>query len=208
MISTIARRIFAKLRSSPTSEAESTFLSQQSSYAAYRIGEWSYGDPRVMSWSEGATLEIGRFCSLASGVTIMLGGEHRVDWVTTYPFNVLFAEAQGFSGHPRTKGDVIIGHDVWIGAEAFILSGVRIGHGAVVAARSVVTKDIAPYSIVAGNPARHIRNRFTQPVVDALLRIEWWNWPISKVMEALPLLLSPDIDGFIEKYQIEDPRTH
>jgi acetyltransferase-like isoleucine patch superfamily enzyme len=179
------------------------FLTQNEAYSGYRVGEWSYGSPRIISWGEGATFVIGRFCSVAGGVTILLGGEHRVDWVTTYPFNVLFKEAQGIEGHPKTKGDVTIGNDVWIGTDAFILSGVTVGDGAVIAARSVVTKDVPPYSIVAGNPARVVRYRFSQPLVGSLLRIAWWDWPLPKIVEALPLLLSHDVEAFVAAYGSE-----
>ena len=121
--------------------------------------------------------------------------------MTTYPFNVVCQEARSFEGHPRTKGNVSIGNDVWIGTEAFILSGVTIGDGAVIAARSVVTRDVPPYSIVAGNPARQVRLRFSETVIDALQRIRWWDWPISEITTALPLLLSSDIEAFVAKYE-------
>jgi virginiamycin A acetyltransferase len=176
------------------------FMARTARYSSYQIGDWSYGEPTLLSWGEGATLNIGRFCSIAPKVIIMLGGEHRVDWVTTYPFNKIFAEAKGFTGHPRTKGDVIIGNDVWIGYDALILSGVSIANGAVVAARSVVVEDVAPYSIVAGNPARHIRFRFAESTIAALEQIAWWDWPLPKIMEALPSLLSSDIEQFIATY--------
>ena len=130
----------------------------------------------------------------------MLGGEHRTDWVTTYAFTHLFPEATGFKGHPRTKGDVVIGNDVWIGYEALILSGVRVGNGAVIAARSIVTRDVEPYSIVAGNPARHIRFRFDEAAVKALEEIAWWDWPMDKIKEAWPLLLADDVKAFIAAY--------
>lgn len=175
-------------------------MAENPRYAAYEIGEWTYGSPNVGSWGEGASLRIGRFCSIASDVTIMLGGEHRMDWVTTYPFSALFEEASQYIGHPRTKGDVTIGHDVWIGYDALILSGVRVGNGAVVGARSVVTSDVAPYTVVAGNPARVVRSRFPASVVEALERIAWWDWPISKIAEAWPLLLSPDVGEFIGRF--------
>ncbi len=90
----------------------------------YDIGDWTYGDPQVLSWGEGTTLKIGKFCSLAKDVTIMLGGEHRIDWVTTYPFNAIFQDATHIIGHPKSKGNVVIGNDVWVGKGALILSGV------------------------------------------------------------------------------------
>ncbi|HZC82302.1 MAG TPA: CatB-related O-acetyltransferase, partial [Nitrospiraceae bacterium] len=137
-------------------------------YAAYQIGDWTYGRPDIIWGDEGATVRIGRFCSFASGVMILMGSEHCIDWVSTYPFNILFERAKGLPLPSRTKGDVVIGHDVWFGTDALILSGVTIGNGAVIGARSVVTRDVAPYSIVAGVPARHLRFRFDAATIDAL----------------------------------------
>ncbi len=185
----------------PTKTKKPIFLSQNQKYVNYQIGEFSYGKPRVLSWGEGTNLIIGRFCSIADGVTILLGGEHRSDWVTTYPFTVFFEEAKHISGHPKTKGDVIIGNDVWIGHEALILSGVKIGNGAVIGARSVVTRDVEPYSIVAGNPAKHMRYRFSNSQIAALEEIAWWNWKEEKLRQAFPSLLSSQIDMFISKYR-------
>ncbi len=180
---------------------EPFFMNKNRKYSKYEIGEWTYGNPTVRSWREGTTLRVGRFCALADGVVILLGGEHRTDWVTTYPFSKVFPEAKDFIGHPRSKGDVVIGNDVWIGREALILSGVTIGNGAAVAARSVVTEDVLPYSIVAGNPATFIRFRFKKSIIADLQKIAWWRWPLSKIEEAWPLLLSSNIEAFIAKYK-------
>lgn len=182
------------------------FLNQNDAYKDYDIGDWTYGTPTVLSWGEDARLKIGRFCSIANGVEIMLGGEHRSDWVTTYPFSVFCKDAEGFTGHPKSKGDVIIGNDVWIGTGALILSGVKIGDGAVIGARSVVTRDVAPYAIVAGNPAKLLRLRFAEEVVGELLRIAWWEWPLEKIAEAWPLLLSDKICEFIQTYRSPEDR--
>jgi virginiamycin A acetyltransferase len=184
------------------SRSASFFMKDNKRYAKYEIGDWTYGKPRIRSWREGATFKIGRFCSIADGVTILLGGEHRVDWVTTYPVNILFG-GERVPGLPTTKGDVVIGNDVWIGQDALILSGVQIGNGAVIAARSVVKEDVLPYSIVAGNPAQHIKFRFSKSVIDDLQDIAWWNWPLSKIEEALPLLLSSNIEAFTATYKTE-----
>ncbi len=166
-------------------------------FRTFEIGEYTYGTPEVYSWGEGATLRIGKFCSIAPGVVILLGGEHRTDWVTTYPFNVLFPEARQFAGHPKTKGDVIIGHDVWVARDSLILSGVTVGTGAVIAARSVVTRDVPPYAIVGGNPARILRYRFNEAQISALLAVQWWNWPRERIVQALPYLLSENIEDFL-----------
>ena len=171
----------------------------QQFYPDYKIGRWTYGKPDVLSWGEGTTLEVGAFCSIANGVKIFLGGEHRVDWVTTYPFNVLWEQANHIKGHPSTKGDVIIGNDVWIGAESVILSGVRIGDRAVVGTRSVVTQDVSPYAIVFGNPAKILRYRFDQDTINKLLEIAWWTWDDKKIVEFLPYLLNPDIREFVSR---------
>lgn len=171
----------------------------------YEIGRASCGDLEVLSWKEGATLKVGSFCSFAAGVKIFLGGEHRTDWVTTFPFPELWKEAAGhIQGHPKTRGDVIIGNDVWIGAEAVILSGVRIGDGAVVGARAVVTRDVPPYAIVAGNPAVLIRLRFAEPVIESLRDIAWWNWTDERITQLMPLLLSEHIEDFISAATVEE----
>ncbi len=172
--------------------------SLQERYPQYRIGKWTYGNPRIRSWGEGATLQIGAFCSIAEGVKIFLGGEHRIEWATTFPFSVLWESARHIKGHPKTKGDVIIGNDVWLGADSVILSGVTIGDGAVVGARSVITNDIPPYAIVAGNPARMVKKRFDDPTIGRLLDVRWWEWEDSRIEKALPLLLNADIRVFLE----------
>lgn len=166
-------------------------------FPEYSIGRGTYGQPDIRQWGEGARFQMGAYCSIAAGVTIFLGGEHRVDWVTTYPFPVMWDEAGKFTGHPHTKGDVIIGNDVWIGSGAVILSGVTIGDGAVVGCNAVVSRPVGPYEVVAGNPARCVRKRFPDEVVEQLLQIRWWDWPKKKIEDALPYLLSPDMAGFL-----------
>ncbi len=171
--------------------------SLQERYPQHDIGKWSYGSPKIRSWGEGASLRIGAFCSIADGVKIYLGGEHRMDWVTTFPFSVLWESARGIEGHPATKGDVIIGNDVWIGADCTILSGVTIGDGAVVGARAVVAHDIPPYAIVTGNPAQILRKRFDDQTIDRLLQAKWWTWKDDRIEKALPMLLNNDIHRFL-----------
>lgn len=174
----------------------------QQKYPNYKIGRGTYSDDlKVYSWGEGSTLQIGSFCSIAVGVKIFLGGEHRADWVTTYPFSVLWKSAFSFSGHPKSKGDVIIGNDVWIGTEAVIMSGVTIGDGAVIAARAVVAKDVPPYAIAVGNPAKIIKKRFNDDAINRLLSVKWWNWDNNKIEQNLSLLLSSDIEIFLAKVE-------
>jgi acetyltransferase-like isoleucine patch superfamily enzyme len=205
MISAVIQKVRRRL--APPVAPEPLLMAENPKFAGHKIGRGTYGSPQVLSWRDGTALEIGSFCSISDSVTIMLGGEHRTDWVTTYPFSQLFPEASGFPGHPHTKGDVVIGNDVWIGYGALILSGVRIGNGAVVAARSVVRSDVEPYSIVAGNPSRHVMYRFDEESVNALQEIAWWDWPIAKIKEAWPLLLAADVKAFINAYGAPAPAS-
>ena len=180
-----------------TGRRKAKFLADDGRYRSYAIGEGTYGTPEVVYWDTGASLTIGRFCSIGPDVFILLGGEHHLDWVSTYPFSLMYPEARLLPGYPRTKGNVEIGSDVWIGRGALILSGIRVGHGAVVAAHSVVTREVPPYAIVAGNPARLVRHRFPAETIEALLRIAWWDWPMDRIRGAWSRLQSPDVEAFI-----------
>ena len=162
----------------------------------YEFGVGSYGLPQVRDWNEGGVLKIGAFCSIATNVQILLGGHHHAGWLSTYPFssmleNIVLPECS-FS-----RGDVVIGSDVWLCSDAIILSGVSIGHGAIVSAGSVVTKDVEPYSIVAGNPASHVCWRFNKAIRAALLEIAWWKWPVEEIVRIAPLLCSSDIESLL-----------
>lgn len=166
-------------------------------YPQYEIGRWTYGDLNVDAWDDEATLRVGAFCSIARGAQVILGGEHRSDWATTYPFHALWAAAKHISSRPNTKGDVTIGNDVWIGTEATIMSGVTIGDGAVVGARALVASDVDPYTIVAGNPARLIRKRCSDHWIERLLRLRWWEWSDEDITRMIPWLLSADVEAFV-----------
>jgi len=164
------------------------------------IGDYTYGIPRILSWDEGTRLKIGKFCSIAGEVIVFLGGNHRTDWVTTYPFSDFvdeWPEAKHMVGHPASKGDVVIGNDVWIGVGAVIMSGVTIGDGAAIAARAVVTRDVEPYCIVGGNPSRLIRKRFDDETIRALLEIRWWDWPVDRIKENMAILMSNNVSGIL-----------
>lgn len=147
-----------------------------------------------------ADLYIGNYCSIAAG-TCFDPGDHDTKTVSTYPFDVLMPQfAKGKKVHPITKGDIRIGNDVWIGVGVTVMSGVTIGDGAVVAAHAVVTKNVEPYDVVGGVPAKIIKVRFPQAIVNQLLEIKWWNWPDEKVQAAIPDILSRDVEGFCKKY--------
>lgn len=138
-------------------------------------------------------LIIGKFCSIASGVRFMLGGNHGHNYnnFSTYSFDMF---DENFASY-QCKGNTIIGNDVWIGYEALIMPGVQIGDGAVIAARSVVTKDIGPYEIWGGNPAKLIKKRFDQQIIDKMLKIKWWNWHIDKIKANLSNLIYINYDS-------------
>lgn len=167
----------------------------------WSIGEHTYGAPEVIE-AEYASLEIGNFCSIGPSVLIVLGN-HRTDIVTTYPFKTLkhfWPEARDGADDHTSRGDIVIGHDVWIGARAVITSGVNIGSGAVIAAGAIVTKDVPPYAIVGGNPAKIIRYRFSEDIIEKLLDIAWWNWSEDILRERLPTLMQDDIHNFVAMY--------
>ncbi len=160
------------------------------------IGDHTYGEPTILTFDQTTRLSIGRFCSISDKVTILLGGNHRTDWLTTYPFPAFdqsWPEARDIKGHPGSKGDISIGNDIWIGYGATILSGVTIGSGAVIGAGSVVTDDVAPYAVIAGNPARERKKRFDHATIKALLQLAWWDWPDEKIRKNLSLLCSDQI---------------
>lgn len=163
------------------------------------IGDHTYGSPKVLE-SGSAKLSIGKFCSIAGNVVIILAN-HRIDTVTTYPFHALRkywkgANTSGLSDH-SSNGDITIGNDVWIGYGACIMSGVTIGDGAVIAANSLVNKDVPPYSVVGVTPAKIIRKRHSDEIISSLLTIKWWNWDDEVVDAHIPLLLD-DAEKFVE----------
>jgi acetyltransferase-like isoleucine patch superfamily enzyme len=168
----------------------------------FEIGIHSYGCPEVFIFDNKNKLYIGKYCSIASGAKVFLGGNHRLYWISTYPFSALvdsWPEGIGIKGHPKSNGDVRIGNDVWWGGYSTVMSGVNIGDGAVIAACAVVTKDVPPYAIVGGNPAKLIRYRFDEDVRNSLIEIAWWDWPEHHIRSAIPELLSGNIVAFRTK---------
>lgn len=164
-----------------------------------KIGKYSYISNNVIPNDGGGEIIIGKFCSIANGLRVINVG-HNHDWITTYPFSA-FKEKWNSDyfpkGHPKKMGDVIIGNDVWIGHGVTILGGVTIEDGAVIAAKSIVTKDVEAYSIVGGNPAKFIKKRFEDEIIEKLLEIKWWNWKKEKIEKNIKLLCSDNIKEFI-----------
>ncbi len=147
----------------------------------------------------GDRLVIGKFCALARGIKfIMNGANHKLDGFSTYPFYIFgnsWERATPQAGELPDKGDTIIGNDVWIGYEAVIMPGVKVGDGAIIASKSVVVSDVSPYTVVGGNPAKLIRRRFDDEAVATLLEIAWWNWDIEKITRNLEKIIAADIEA-------------
>lgn len=166
----------------------------------FSIGAYSYGRPKVRFPESGRMLTIGRFCSIADRVEILLGGGHRLDWASTYPFAAMAGLWPGVGApadYHASRGDVTIGSDVWLGSGCLILSGVTIGHGAVVGAHAVVSRDVPPYGMVAGNPARLLRHRFAPDRVADLVETAWWDLPHAEIAALVPLLQSGRIPELV-----------
>lgn len=151
-------------------------------------------------------LVIGKFCALAAGTSfIMNGANHRMSGASTFPFPIMggaWAAYTDLVTDLPSRGDTVIGNDVWIGEDATIMPGVHIGHGAIVSTRSVVTADVADYTIVGGNPARHIKDRFTQDEVAVLVRLAWWDWPVAVITENVGTIsagLVKDLDQIAQR---------
>lgn len=160
-------------------------------------GKYSYGleHVRIYHWDVDSKLRIGSFNSISSS-EFLLGGNHRTDWLTTFPFGHVFDERfpngaiHGLKGHPVSKGDITIKNDVWIGYGCTVMGGVTIGNGSVLAARAVVTKDVPDYSIVGGNPARILKYRFDEQMIAMLLDMAWWNEDDKVINAIVPSLQS------------------
>ena len=145
----------------------------------------------------GDKLIIGKFCQIATGARFIMNGatNHPLTGISTYPFKVF---GKSWSNAPikhETRGDTVIGNDVWIGNSVTIMNGIKIGHGAAIGAHALVTKDVEPYTIVGGNPAKIIRKRFDDDKIEFLLNLAWWDWPIEKITENVATLVSGDFDA-------------
>lgn len=161
-----------------------------------KIGRGTYGEPIIPPYPH-HDVTIGNFCSIAGNVTILSGGEHDVSRITTYPIlDRMFEQTEHKAVRP-----VVIGHDVWIGWGAIICDGVQIGNGAVIGAGAVVRKRVFPYSIVAGNPAQHLRFRFTPDQIAFLEELKWWDWPDEQIRFWRDVLLSNDVDRLRREHE-------
>ena len=149
----------------------------------------------------GDRLIIGKFCALARGVKfIMNGANHKMSGISAYPFSIFgngWEKVRPQLDELPLKGDTVIGNDVWIGYDCLIMPGVQIGDGAIIAARSVVASDVPAYTIVGGNPAHRIKERFAPAVVDRLLALAWWDWPIEKITRHLATIVAGDVDALL-----------
>ena len=168
-------------------------------------GTGTYGVPTIHEFQYDPTrLIVGNYSAVTGNY--LLGGQHPIDTVSTYPLRIHFGmEGAGQDGNPTPRGDITVGSDVWTGYGSWILGGVTIGDGAIVATGAVVTRDVKPYAIVGGVPADLIRHRHTEEQREALLEIRWWDWPKEEVREAVPHLTSPDVDAFIEYARSRKP---
>lgn len=173
------------------------------------IGEHTYGNINILRNKGSDTkISIGKYCSIASDVIFITGGIHPIDWVSTYPFRIKWGLDGAYKdGMPTTKGPINIGHDVWISTGVTIMSGVSIGNGAIVAANSLVAKDVPSYAIVAGVPAKILRYRFDKTICENLEKITWWLWSEDKIRMEVDILSSRDIDEFIEKHYYNNGNT-
>ena len=158
------------------------------------VGAFTYGLPTIRWLIGEEKVKIGKFVSFAANVEILMNGNHPIDTVSCYPFAALKDKWPGAVGKcPIAKGDVVIGNDVWVGKDVTILSGVTIGDGAVIGAGAVVAKDVEPYGIAVGNPARVARKRFDDETIAMLLEVKWWDWPEEKLQRNAHILSGKDI---------------
>ncbi|MBR0652359.1 type B chloramphenicol O-acetyltransferase [Roseomonas terrae] len=184
-------------------------LSEQVTHPNIRVGRYSYYSGYyhghgfddcaryLLPQPDADKLIIGSFCSIGTGASFVMAGNqgHRLDWISTFPFFFLPDEPSfaGARNGYRPAGDTVIGHDVWIGAEAMIMPGVTVGHGALIGARAVVTRDVEPYAVVAGNPGKVIRMRFDEAERTMLLEMRWWDWTDDQLRDAMPLLTDGNV---------------
>ena len=181
-------------------------VGRYSYYSGYYHGHGFDDCARFLPPDEGVDrLVIGSFCSIGSGAAFIMAGNqgHRSDWISTFPF-FWMSEVDSFASARNgyePAGDTIIGNDVWIGSEAIVMPGVTIGDGAVIGTRSLVTRNVEPYAIVGGNPARKIRDRFEAADIARLIEMAWWDWTDEQLKAAMPILTSADVPALHAYWQ-------
>lgn len=191
-----------------TGDTQTVYLKNVITESGIEIGDYTMyndfvNDPRDFEKNNvlyrypinGDKLKVGKFCSIACGVKFLFtSANHTMHSISTYPFPIFFEEwgldVTNITSAWDNKGDIVIGNDVWIGYEAIVLSGVTIGDGAIIGTRAVVTKDVPPYTIVGGIPAKPIRKRFSDEVISKLLELQWWNWPENRIKENIDVIQS------------------
>ena len=196
----MVRRILARALSGGYRRLRALALEPPPGYLDHvQIGRHTYGCPAKAFYlpTGHETVTIGNFCSIAKGVEFVFG-DHALDKVSTYPLRYLLGK-EPTNNDVVCRGPIIVGNDVWLGRNALIMANVQIGDGAVVAAGSVVTRDVPPYAVVGGVPARIIKSRFTGDQIEQLRAIAWWNWPDTKILQHLDLFYS-DVESFIAAF--------
>lgn len=191
-----------------TGDTQTVYLKNVITESGIEIGDYTMyndfvNDPRDFEKNNvlyhypinGDKLKVGKFCSIACGAKFLFtSANHKMHSISTYPFPIFFEEwgldVTNITSAWDNKGDIVIGNDVWIGYEAIVLSGVMIGDGAIIGTRAVVTKDVPPYTIVGGIPAKPIRKRFSDEVISKLLELQWWNWPENRIKENIDVIQS------------------
>ena len=191
-----------------TGDTQTVYLKNVITESGIEIGDYTMyndfvNDPRDFEKNNvlyrypinGDKLKVGKFCSIACGAKFLFtSANHTMHSISTYPFPIFFEEwgldVTNITSAWDNKGDIVVGNDVWIGYEAVVLSGVTIGDGAIIGTRAVVTKDVPPYTIVGGIPAKPIRKRFSDEVISKLLELQWWNWPENRIKENIDVIQS------------------
>lgn len=176
---------------------------EYSYYDASEDGGASFEQARMLYAFGPEMLRIGRFCSIASGVRFLLGGNHVSSGPSAFPFTMFTGAWQDatlatFLANDPTRGDIVVGNDVWFGRDVTVLPGVSIGDGAMVGTGAVVARDVAPYTVVAGNPARVVKRRYSEEDADRLARAAWWDWPVSAITEHAAALMAGTVDEIEE----------